>query len=302
MIDAWMPITIAAALFQVVRTGGQKQLKGRMTTTSVTFVRFAYGVPFALVFYAIAHHFSAEPAPVPGRTFVIGVFGAAVSQIIATYLLVLLFSFRNFAVGTTYSKTESVQTAILGALFFAAPVGPIAFVGILISLAGVMAMSAVRDGAGLRGVLIGWTEKTALVGIASGGCFALATLFIRMASLSLESGSFALRAATVLVCMSSLQTALMAVYILLRARDQLRPIIGAWKPALFVGFTSVGGSACWAMAFTLQSVAYVRALGQVELVFTFLASWLFFGEKSRTSEIVGIIMMIAGILVMLLGK
>ena len=35
----------------------------------------------------------------------------AVAQIFATMLLVYLFSLRNFAVGTAYSKTEPVQVA-----------------------------------------------------------------------------------------------------------------------------------------------------------------------------------------------
>lgn len=302
MLDAWIPITVGAAFFQTVRTGAQRQLKSRLNTNSITFVRFAYGVPFAVAFYLVARHVGTEPAPVPSARFLAMVGAAGLSQIAATYLLVLLFSFRNFAVGTTYSKTEAVQTAILGALLFGATLTGIAFLGIVISVAGVLAMSMVRDGSGWRGVLMGWTERTALIGLASGACFSLATLLIRDASLSLPSGDFSLRAATVLVCMTTMQTAVMAVWIALRQREEIPRLIAAWRPSVFVGLTSVAGSACWAMAFTLQNVAYVRALGQVELVFSLLMSTLVFRERSRRAELAGIALMIVGIVIMMLGK
>jgi len=302
MFDVWIPITVGAALFQTVRTGSQRQLKDRMSTNSVTFVRFCFGFPFAVLFYLLARQLSAEPAPALTAHFLLVVGAAGIGQIGATYLLVLLFSFRNFAVGTTYSKTESLQTAILGALFFAAPIGPIAFLGIVISVAAVLSMSMAATGAGWRGMITGWTERTALMGLASGACFALSTLLIRDASLSLAGGNYMLRAASVLVCMTALQTGLMALWILARQRAEIPRILRAWRPALFIGITSVGGSACWAMAFTLQTVAYVRALGQVELVFSFLMSWLVFRERSRIAELVGIALMIVGIVIMMLGR
>jgi len=51
---------------------------------------------------------------------------------------------------------------------------------------------------------------------------------------------------------------------------------------------------------TIQNVAYVRALGQIELVFTFIASVMFFHEKSTRGEIFGIVLIVAGILLLLL--
>ena len=51
---------------------------------------------------------------------------------------------------------------------------------------------------------------------------------------------------------------------------------------------------------TLQNAAYVRALGQIELVFTFIASTLFFREKSNAIEIFGIVLIVSGILMLVL--
>ena len=51
---------------------------------------------------------------------------------------------------------------------------------------------------------------------------------------------------------------------------------------------------------TIQNAAYVRALGQIELVFTFIASTLFFRERTTPIELLGIALVISGILILLL--
>ena len=55
-----------------------------------------------------------------------------------------------------------------------------------------------------------------------------------------------------------------------------------------MGLTSIGGSFCWFTAFTLQNAAYVKAVGQIELIFSILASVLFFREKITGREFLGI--------------
>jgi drug/metabolite transporter (DMT)-like permease len=61
-------------------------------------------------------------------------------------------------------------------------------------------------------------------------------------------------------------------------------------------------SAAWFTAFTIQNAAYVRALGQIELVFTFIVSVFFLKEKSNRMEVFGICAIIAGILILLLAR
>ena len=45
----------------------------------------------------------------------------------------------------------------------------------------------------------------------------------------------------------------------------------------------------------------MRALGQVELIFTLGASWLAFKERSTAVELLGIAALVAGIVILLLG-
>ena len=52
-------------------------------------------------------------------------------QILATNLLIMSFGYRNFAVGTAYSKTETAQSAILALIVLHEVLRPLAWVGIV---------------------------------------------------------------------------------------------------------------------------------------------------------------------------
>ncbi len=55
----------------------------------------------------------------------------------------------------------------------------------------------------------------------------------------------------------------------------------------------------WFVAFTLQNAAYVNAVGQIELIFSILASRMFFKEKISTREFMGILTIIVSVLVLI---
>ena len=74
-----------------------------------------------------------------------------------------------------------------------------------------------------------------------------------------------------------------------------------WRPSLLVGVAGVLASIFWFSAFTLQNAAYVRALGQIELIFTFIASVVFFREKINKLEFAGIIFITGGILILVVA-
>ena len=95
-----------------------------------------------------------------------------------------------------------------------------------------------------------------------------------------------------------MQTVMMGAYLAVRERDPLRAVIVHWRPSLLVGVAGVLASIFWFSAFTLQNAAYVRALGQIELIFTFIASVVFFREKINKLEFAGIIFITGGILIL----
>ena len=69
-----------------------------------------------------------------------------------------------------------------------------------------------------------------------------------------------------------------------------------------LGLLSAGGSWCWFAAFALVNNAYVFAVGQVEVLFSVVASVFVFGETITRREGVGIVLLVVSILgVVLLG-
>jgi drug/metabolite transporter (DMT)-like permease len=299
-VDAWIPITLAAAFFQNLRSALQKHLKGVLSTTGATFSRFAYAAPLALLYVAALTALSGQDLPTPNPTFIVYAVVGGLAQITATALLLYSFSFRNFAVGTTYSKTETVQTAIFGIVILGDPLGLGATAAIVISLIGVMAISVARTRMSAMGLLTSLAEKPALIGIASGAFFGLSAISYRGASLSLSDHGFLIRAAYTLACVTVFQTFVMAVYMRLREPGQVSAVFRAWRVAAWAGISGMIASACWFTAMTIQNAAYVRALGQIELVFTFVAAVFFFHERPNRTEVIGISMVIGGILLLLL--
>ncbi|MBH66713.1 MAG: hypothetical protein CMM58_00005, partial [Rhodospirillaceae bacterium] len=275
MIELWIPITILAAFSQNVRSALQKHLKSRLSTGGATYVRFFYAVPFALIYLYILVYFFGLTLPTPNIEFIVFGIVGGIAQIVATALLVYLFSFRNFAVGTAYSKTETAQTAIFGLVILGDKLTPPAIAGIMISLLAVMALSTARQDSGLKSLFTSLFRKTALIGIASGSMFGISAISYRAASLSLGGEGVAIQAAFTLACVTVLQTMLMSLYLKFKEPGEIANVITNWRIAGLVGLSGMIGSACWFTAMTLQNAAYVRALGQIELVFTFIASYLF---------------------------
>ncbi|MDH3700385.1 MAG: DMT family transporter [Alphaproteobacteria bacterium] len=302
LVDAWVPITIAAVILQTIRSALQKKLKSDLKTSAVTFIRFAFGLPLAVFFlFALLQTGEAE-APAPDGPFVLYAVVAAFGQVMGTFLLLYLFSFRNFAVGTTYTKTEAIQTALFGLVLFGEAMSVAGFAAILISVVGVMTISVVYGHAGLRGFLTGWLSREAMIGLASGAGFAIASVAIRAASLSLGSDSVVLAATYTLVWVLGMQTVMMLGYFLLRDRAQLIRIFRHLRFAALIGLSSVLGSMCWFIAMTLENAAYVKTLGQIELVFTLLVSYLIFKERSTRWELAGMVLIVAGIVILLWAR
>nr|MDJ0610208.1 EamA family transporter [Kiloniellales bacterium] len=123
----------------------------------------------------------------------------------------------------------------------------------------------------------------------------------RAASLSLGGEGFLVQAAFTLACVTVFQTFAMTAWFAWREPATLGRVAGSWRQAAWIGVVGVTASACWFIAMTIQNAAYVRALGQIELVFTFIASALVFRERSNRKELAGVALVVAGLLLLLLA-
>lgn len=299
-MDLWILITLAAAFLQNLRSATQKHLKSVMGTTGATFVRFGFGLPFALIFLWVLASFSGYRIPTPTPYFFLWVTVAALGQIAATFLLVHLFSFRNFAVGTAYSRTEPAQAALFALIFFGEKASFGSLIAIAISVFGVMLISVAHMHMSWRNMITSLLARNALIGLASGALFGIAAVAYRAASLSLGGPDFTMQAAVTLVWALTLQTLAMLAWIIWKEREELGRIVQAWKPSLFTGFAGASASFGWFMAMTLQQSAMVKAVGQIEMVFTFAASVFYFGEKINRIETAGCILIILGVVALVL--
>jgi drug/metabolite transporter (DMT)-like permease len=302
MIVLWIPVTIAAAFFQNVRSALQKHLSGRLSTLGATYIRFSYACPFAILYCWGLYGFGGFPIPSVTPIFFLYCLLGGLAQILFTFFLLWLFSFRNFAVGTTFSKTEIIQVAVLGLIILGDTLSLGAAVAIAVSMVGLLALSLGRQKAGWRNLWAGLTEKPTVIGLASGTFLGASVVFFRGASLSLGGEGFLMQAAFTLAVATVLQTVLMGLYLRVREPRQLTAVLLHWRPSMAVGIAGMVASAAWFTAFTIQNAAYVRALGQIELVFTFIVSVFFFKEKSNRMEVFGICAIIAGILILLLAR
>ena len=297
-MELWIAISIAAAFVQNLRFMLQKHLKGQLSSFGATYARFLWAAPLALITVVFLTWLRGDPLPGITKGFLI--FGAigGITQIVGTALLVSLFSFRNFAVGVTFSKTEAVQAAIIGFVLLGDKVAASGIIAIIVSVIGVILMSVNISDLSLRGVF----SRPTLLGLGSGMLLGISGVTYRGASLSLDGGDFLMRAALTLAAVTVFQTIVMSIYLKWREPGEIGRVISGWRITSLVGLTGMLGSLGWFAAMTLQNAAYVKAVGQIELVFAIAASYFFFKERPSLRDIAGIILIVLGIWLLLISR
>ena len=299
LIYAWIPITLTAAASQSVRNALQRHLKGRLSTNGAAFTRFVFGVPLAAIYLAALLAAGVGTVPATRPIFWVWVITASLAQIVATSLQIHVMAARNFATGVAYAKTEVVQAAIFEIVFLGAVVTGRGAGGIVLATFAVMIMSLVKTAHPLRALFLGWTERTALIGLLAGTCFGVAAVGFRGAAVSLQDSSPWVAAAFTLVVSTTIQTLVMGSYLAVAERRELRQVIRHAPTGALVGLASFIGSAGWFTAFTLQIAAYVRTLGLVELLFTLAISLYAFRERPSRAELVGLALLGVSIMLVL---
>lgn len=294
----WIPITLAAALFQTLRFMLQRQLSvATLSAGGATLARFLYSAPLAgclIVAYMTA---TAQGWPTfPASFWLFGAMGG-LAQIIATICVVKLFKARNFAVGITFKNTESIMALLVGWVVLGDAVGPLAMVAVALGVVGVLILSAPPELAHVRPRDM--MNRASGLGLAAGVLFAVSGVSYRGASLSLDLADPVARAGLTLAAVTAMQTVALGLWLRWREPGQVAAVWNARRVAIWVGLLSMAGSFCWFLAFTLQNAAFVKAVGQVELIFSALASVLIFREAVTGREWVGMAVLLVSILMLI---
>jgi drug/metabolite transporter (DMT)-like permease len=290
----WAIFTVIAAFFQTLRNAMQRELTRSLGTVGATHVRFLFGFPFALVFLIGLVLGTDVPLPKPSWTFWPWVIDGAFAQVAATALMLIAMGERSFVVTIAYLKTEAIQAAIFGLIFLGDPVTFPMMTAILIATAGVLIMSTKPGG------MVGGVRPT-LIGLASGGMFALSAVGYRGAILDLHLDSFVMAATFTLVIGLAMQAVTLSLYLWLHDPAVLKAIVQSWKPSLFAGFMGALASQFWFLAFALATAASVRTLALVEVLFAQLVARVAFKQKTTAREAAGMVLVVAGVVLLILA-
>ncbi|MCI4591358.1 DMT family transporter [Sphingobium sp. BYY-5] len=297
----WLPATLMAGATQAWRTAIQRRVSHSLSLNGAGLVRYLYGIPFTLALLGLYRFSFPAPWPTLQPRFLLFCIAGGLAQIIATNLLILAFSHRNFVVGTAYSKTEAVQGAILSFLLMGERLAALSWAGVGCGVAGVMLLSTGGKRMGPVDFLRALGQPAAITGMASGFFFALTAIGIRRATQQVGGDDRILAALIVLCITVLLQTLILGGWMLARERGEIGRVFASWRVSGQVGLLSALGSACWFTGFATAPVALVRIVGQIEVVFTMAFGHFYLKERMRRSEAIGLILVVTGVLLALAG-
>ena len=296
----WIIFTISGAFFQNLRSSLQKKLNKNLSTVASTYVRFAFALPFAiLIFFLNFGNFEVISKIFNQPNFLYLTIIASIFQIMFTFTLLYLFKFSNFVVGTSLSKTEVIQVAIFEYFLLKDTLNIFGIFGIIIATAGVIIIS-IKD---LKLFFSNFFSKTTLIGLITGLFLGLSVVFFRAAALSLKDFSSNFDKAIITLFFGLvIQTFIISIYLLVFERSEFKKFKDNKLESCLAGLTGFLATLSWFFAFTFIQASFVRALGQVEIFFSFISSKYFFKEKITVIEIFGIIIFMMGVTIMLLTK
>ena len=195
-------------------------------TVGATHVRFLFGLPFGLLFLALALLATGKPFPRLNSEMLTWTFMAAIAQFCATALLLAAMRERSFVVTIALSKIEPVHVAVFGLVFLGDQLSFGLATAIIIATIGVVIMSWPRQ---LGATTLSW--HSAALGIASGATFAFSAVSFRGAIVALGADNFIVAASTTLALSLIIQTVTLSAYLFIFERENLIAIFHAWRPA-----------------------------------------------------------------------
>lgn len=292
-MEWWVGLTVAGAFLQNLRSLLQRRLTLTLSVNGSSYVRFIYALPFAWI---VAIAVSPDGLASPNATFWWYVSVGGLTQIIATSALVAAVSTGQFAVGTAMSKTEAMQAAAFSLLLLGDQLSLLALLGIAVSLVGVFLLTG-----GVNLNQLSRSSSAVWLGLLAGTSFALCSVCFRGASLALgnDEADALQRAVLTLAVNLTLQTVAMGIFLLWREPAQMKRVASSWRVSFWVGLVGLTSSICWFTAMTLTNAALVRAMGQIELLFTLVTSVWLLGERVRRREVLGMLLLVTGIVLLI---
>ncbi len=296
---SWVLITAIASLSQTLRSVFQKNLIEDVGVLTSAYSRFIFALPFVTllaVFFldtqelVILKNFSSA-----AWFFLIT---ASICQILFTIILIKLFTLRSFAIGVAFSKTEVIQTTLLEIIILGFILTSQVFLAIIIGFIGMLFMSKQK----LIGKM-GYNSlffKQVTLGVSCGIFLGLSSVLYKVALDTVTSDLIYKKVLVLSFLALAFQSAIFGTYIIVAEGTQnALKLMLIWKRGLPVGFFACAATLCWFYAFSLVDATLVRAVGQLEIVFSVMISFIFYKERITGFELIGMSLITISILALL---
>jgi drug/metabolite transporter (DMT)-like permease len=301
----WIFVAIFAAALQTFRSAFQKRMIPDIGKFGATYIRFIYALPFTFLIFIFWFFILKNEIPKLNNLAIFYCFIGALCQVLFTLLLMIIFSYRNFAAGIAFSKTEVLFAALIEIFILNIVFLPIINFGIILGVFAVIFLSVAKETTNINDVLVKISKSfftfSTLFGVLTGLILAGSTVGYRMAIINVEGH---ILDATIYLSILAvfIQSIMMGIWLYYYKRNELRLVFKFWKKSLPAGICGSGATAGWFLAFALATAAEVRAVGQIELIFSIIISIIFFKEKVQRTETFGICMLIISILLVIYAR
>ena len=215
-----------------------------------------------------------------------------------TIILIKLFTLRSFAIGVAFSKTEVIQTTLLEIIIIGFILTSHVFLSIIIGFIGMLFMSKQK----LIGKL-GYNTlflKQVTLGVLCGIFLGLSSVLYKVALDSVITDLIYKKVLVLSFLALAFQSVIFGTYIVsTEGKQNVVKLFSIWKKGLPVGFFGCAATFCWFFAFSLVDATFVRAVGQLEIVFSVLITYIFYKERITGFELIGMSLITISILALL---
>lgn len=297
----WIPVTVAAAAFQVARNAAQRRLMDEAGPWGATLARFLFGLPFALAFTLAAWLFDRGAAPHFSLAFQAYALAAAAAQVLATAALLVALHRAGFGVGTALKQISLPLSGLIGWVAFGDALSPLAWTGVALSTLGLVALSWLGRPAAGPISAEGRPLSGLLFAVLSGLLFGVSLNAFRHAALLLAPGHPLFASAATVSFTQAAQSVVLGL-VLARFRPlSLQAALSGWRHSLAAGFCGACASWGWVFALSLAPAAAVRALGVVEAPMAAAAGRRLFAERLSLGQLAAGALTAAGVAMTALG-
>lgn len=260
----WIPVTFAAAAFQVARNAAQRGLMGGAGPWGATLTRFLFGLPFSLVVTLIAWGVARSVTPHVTGPYVVYAMTGALAQVLATAALLTSLHRAGFAVGTALQQSSLPLSGVVGWIVFRDALSPIAWIGVAIATVGLAALSWPKKRASGEAQAGERPLSGALFALLSGLLFGFAMNAFRHASIVLEPAHPFFAATATVTFTQAVQSLVLGGFLAARHPAALEAVMTSWRRSLVAGSCGAAASMGWVFALALAPAAQVRAVGVIE--------------------------------------